>query len=102
MSNPSVVGQVGLQDPRNLDMLPCHSQTTRVRRPFLAPSFLGLKGHVEHKLIIMIIIIDLTLQIKSIFFFYNSKIYFKFNNINEFNNINDINNDIKVISLKFL
>jgi hypothetical protein len=95
MSNPSVVGQVGLQDPRNLDMLPCHSQTTRVRRSFLAPSFLGLKGHVEHKLII---IIDFTLQIKSIFFFYNSKIYFKFNNINEFNNIYDI----KLISLKFL
>jgi hypothetical protein len=100
MSNPSVVGQVGLQDPRNLDMLPCHSQTTRVRRSFLAPSFLGLKGHVEHKLII---IIDFTLQIKSIyFFFYNSKIYFKFNNINKFNNIYDINNDIKLIYIKFL
>jgi len=69
ISDPSVMGQVGLQDSKDLDQLLCHSQATWVRRSFLAPSFLGLEGHVELKLIIIIIIIDFTIQIKYIFFF---------------------------------
>jgi hypothetical protein len=87
---PSVLGQVRLQDPRNLGLRSCHSQVTWIRRTFPAPRNLSLEGHVRPKLIIIIIIIDFALQIKSMFF-YNNNFFFKFNNINEFNNIYDIN-----------
>jgi len=66
------------------------------------PSFLGLERDVRPKLIIIIIIIDFTLQIKFIIFFDSNKIYFKFNNINEIKNINNITNNIKFIWPKFL
>jgi hypothetical protein len=84
--NLSVLSQGRMQDPKDLSLRPCHSQATWVRLSFLDPSFLSLEEHVKSKLII-IIIIDFILQIKSMFLFDSNKIYFKFNNINEFNNI---------------
>jgi hypothetical protein len=71
------MGQVGLQDPNNLGQAPLSN-----------PKFLRSEGDVKLKLIIIItiIIIDFTLQIKFIFF-YSNNIYFKFNDINESNNI---------------
>jgi len=68
-SNPTILGYARLQDPRDLSLHSYLSQATWVRCPFLAPSFLGLKGDVKPKLIIIIIIIDFTFQIKSMFFF---------------------------------
>jgi len=38
------LGQTGLQDSSNLGLRPYQTQATWVRRPFPAPSFLGLKG----------------------------------------------------------
>jgi len=90
--DPSVLGQVMLQDARDLGLRSCPSQATWVRCIFRVPSFLGLEMDVRLQLIIIIIIIitiDFTLKIKSIFF-YNNNIYCKFNNINEFNNIYNI------------
>jgi len=71
------MGQVGLQDPNNLGQAPLSN-----------PKFLRSEWDVKLKLIIIItiIIIDFTLQIKFIFF-YSNNIYFKFNDINESNNI---------------
>ena len=108
-----VLGQVGLQDPRDLGLRSCHTQATWVRRPFPTPSFLGIEGDPWPKIIIIIIIIlvvvveaasiDFALQINFMFFFSDSNdIYFKFNNINEYNNINNINNNNKLVWLKFL
>jgi hypothetical protein len=114
-----VLGQVGLQDPRDLGLRSCHTQATWVRRPFPTPSFLGIDGDPWPKLIIIIIIIiiiilvvvvvvaatviDFSLQINFMFFFSDSNdIYFKFNNFNEYNNIYNINNNIKLVWLKFL
>jgi len=68
MPNPTIMGYARLQDPRDLSLHSYHSQATWVKCPFLAPSFLGLQGNVKPKLII-IIIIDFTFQIKSMFFF---------------------------------
>jgi len=78
-----VLGQVGLQDPRDLGLRSCHTQATWVRRPFPTPSFLGIDGDPWPKLIIIIIIIiilvvvvvaaatviDFSLQINFMFFF---------------------------------
>jgi hypothetical protein len=59
--------------PKGLGPAPCHTQQTWVRRPFPVISFLGLKKDVRPKLIITTttttIIIDFTLQIKSIYIF---------------------------------
>jgi len=41
------LGQAGLQDPRDLGLRLCHSQTTWVTLPFPAPSFLGLEGMTQ-------------------------------------------------------
>jgi hypothetical protein len=92
--DPSVLGQVVLQDARDLGLRSCPSQATWVRCTFRVSSFLGLEGDVGLQLIIIIIItititIDFILKIKSIFF-YSNNIYCKFNNINEFNNIYNI------------
>jgi len=70
---------------RDLGLRSCHAQATWVRCTFLAPSFLVLEGDVKPKLII-IIIIDFTIKIKSIFFFDSNNIYCKFNNIYNINN----------------
>jgi hypothetical protein len=74
---------VGLQDPSDLDV---------ASLPNL--SNLNLERDVRPELIIIIIISDFTLQIKSMFFFNYNNIFFKFisyhiNNIN-YNNINNI------------
>jgi len=58
--------------PKGLGPAPCHTQQTWVRRPFPVISFLGLKKDVRPKLITTTtttIIIDFTLQIKSIYIF---------------------------------
>jgi len=85
--DPRALGHAGLQNPSDLSLRPCHTQTTWVRRPFPSSIFLGMERDVLPKLIIIItiIIIDFILKIKSMFF-YSNNIYFYFNNINEFNN----------------
>jgi hypothetical protein len=65
---PRALGQVGLQDPRDLGLHPSHTQETWVGCPFPAPSYLGLEGDVKSKLIIITTIIYFILEIKSIFF----------------------------------
>jgi len=75
------LGQAMLQDPKDLDLLSCHTQATWVWRPFPAPNFLGLEGNPLPKIIVVVVIIDFVLQINSMFFFDSNDIYFKFNNI---------------------
>ena len=54
-SNPRALGQVGLQNPSDLGLHPCHTQATWVKRPFQASIFLGMEGNVLPKLIIILI-----------------------------------------------
>ena len=68
-TDPGALVQTGVQDPSDLGRCLCQIQATWVRCPFPAPSFLGLEGDAWPKLIIIItIIIDFTLKIKSMFF----------------------------------
>jgi hypothetical protein len=52
-----ILGQVGLYDPKDLGLRSCHIQATWMRRPFPAPSFLGLERDAWPKLIMIIIIV---------------------------------------------
>ena len=67
--NPSMVGQARLQDLRDLNPRSCLSQATSIMCPFRAPSFSSLEGDAKPKLIIIIIIFNFNIQIKSMVIF---------------------------------
>jgi len=67
---PKSLGVDRVTRPKGPRSASCHTQATWVRRPFPAPSLLGLEGDVRLKLIIIIIIIiNFILQIKSMVLF---------------------------------